>query len=156
MKLEITDNVDDIFYVTTHQDLIGDISDDVSSSLTLDEYKKAIESTLKDYIHIKVLDDNGEIAGLFNCHDENGNLEVHINMLKKYRGIFALEAVGRFKELIFNKTNYTKLVTKIPSKFLNVFKFTSKIGGQLEYMIPEAHIVGGKKYDLYYFSLSKE
>ena len=156
MKLELTDRVEDIFYITSHPDLIEDISDDISASITLDEYKEAIEGTLKDYIHIKVLDDNGDIAGLFNCHDEDGNLEVHINMLKKYRGMFAVEAVNKFKELIFNETKYTKLVTKIPSKFLNVLKFTSKIGGKLEYMIPSSHVVGGKKYDLYCFSLSNE
>lgn len=156
MKLELTDNIDDIVYITTHPDLIKDIADDVSSALSIEQYREAVKATLNNYLHIKVMDDNGELAGLFNCHDEEGNLEVHINMLKKYRGEFAIEATNKFKDLVFNKTDYTKLVTKVPSKFLNVFKFTSKMGGKLEYMIPDSHSIDGKNYDLYCFSLSKE
>lgn len=156
MRLELTDNIDDVFYITTHPDLIEDISDKNSSELSLEDYKKAIEYTMKDYLHIKVVDDSDNIAGLFNCHDDNGDLEVHINMLKKYRKDFAVLAAKSFIELVFNETGYNKIVAKVPSKFLNVFKFVSNLGFKLDHMVEKDYKAEDDMYDIYCFSLSKE
>lgn len=156
MKLELTDSPEDVFYITNHPDIADDIADDKAAALSDEEYKEVIVGMMPNYLHIKVLDDDGNLAGMFGCHDEVGSLEVHINMLKKYRGQFAVDAALAMKDLIFQKTKYTKIITKVPSKFFNVFKFVSNVGCKLEYMLEEAHIKGGQKYDVYCFSLDKE
>lgn len=155
MKIVLTENMEEIAELMQHPDLYDRITDDSCKNLWGEELVSYLESKKQDTMYLKIVDDLGINAGFFvaNPEEEDTALEVHISMLKKYRGRFAIDAALAVKELLFSKTHYKKLTTRVPSKYLTVIQFVSKIGYTLDYVIENDFIKDNKEYDMYCFSM---
>lgn len=157
MKIEITEDMRCIAALMEHPDLYDRITDDSCKDLKGDVLVKYLEGKQHALIYLKVLNDAGEPVGFFvgNPDECPDTLEVHISMLKPYRGQFAIDAALKVKELLFTKTHYTRLTTRVPSKYLTVLQFVCKIGYTLDYMIEGAFMKDNKQYDMYCLSMRK-
>jgi len=158
MRLELTDDMQLIADIMQHPDLYERISDDSCKGLTGMELVNYLESKQEETLYLKVVADDEKVAGFFvaNQDEDDDTLEVHISMLKPYRGKFAIEAALKAKELLFSKTHYTRLTTRVPSLYLPVLQFVSKIGYTLDYVIEDEFMKNNKQYDMYCLSMRKE
>jgi len=156
MKIVLTEDLELVATILQHPDLFDRITDDAGSSLT----GASLLAHLKDKeyctFYLKVTDDSDKVQGVFECTElEDGSLELHPNMLASGRKAFGAWACKKVINLLFECTDYTKLIGKVPSLRGDVLAFISSIGFKLEFMVEKEYIKNNVEYDMYYLSLSK-
>jgi len=155
MRIEVTRDLDLIATLMEHPDLYNRITDDHSYGLRGQELLDHLESRKDWSLYLKVTHEQ-EVVGFFECVEiEDGSLDMHPNFLKKSRGKLALQPGQMVRDMIFEHTQYSRLVAKVPSKYLDVLKYATKIGFKLDHMVEKAFIKNGIEYDMYYLSLEK-
>jgi hypothetical protein len=155
MRIEVTDDLELIASLMEHPDLYNRITDDHSYGLRGEKLIQHLEDNKRHTLYLKVSHEN-EVVGFFECSEiEDGSLDMHPNMLKKARGPLALKAGEMVRDMLFKYTSYSRLVAKVPSKYLEVLKYATKIGFKLDHMVEKAFIKNNVEYDMYYLSLEK-
>lgn len=148
--INLTQDPEVVNSILNHPDIVNITPDNGLVS------KEDIADTMDSFLYFKVEKDK-ELAGLFAFNEiDDKSLEIHINMLKPYRGLFAKMVAEEVISNIFRKTQYNKLVAKIPTKYPNVLKFASLMGFKMEYMLEEEYIKDGTAYDVVQLILKKE
>lgn len=150
ISLQYTEDTEVIKYVLNHTDIVS-IAPDEAPVIT----SELIKESLNKSAYFSVYSNEG-LIGLFAVHDEDENgLEVHINMLKIGRGQVAIEAAKEFINSIFTITEYTRLIAKVPTMYLNVINFVSTLGFKMHHLTEEDYIKNGNTYDVITFYLEK-
>ena len=155
MRIELTEDLELVASVLQHPDLFDRITDDAGSDLKGEKLLSHLRDRQESTLYLKVLQ-NDKVVGIFECSEtEDGALELHPNMLPEGRKAIGAWACKRVINILFNQTNYTKLVGKVPSLRGDVLAFISAIGFKLDYMVEKEYIKNNVEYDMYYLSLEK-
>ena len=156
MRIESTKDTKLIARLIMHPDLFGRITDDSTSKWTRDDIITHLNNKLDRTIFLLIKDNNGIVRGFFECEEqEDGSFDMHPNMLRIGRGAFAVWAAKKVMRIIFNATKTHMLRGRIPSKYLDVLKFTSLLGFKLDYMVEKEYVKDGIEYDMYYLTMSR-
>jgi hypothetical protein len=73
---------------------------------------------------------------------------IHINTLRDGRGDTAIEAALDGMQWIKENTHYTYVVAYIPTKYMNVIRFSEKVGFMKNLFIPNSYVKDGVMYDM--------
>src|SRR3990172_5935621 len=156
LKVELTEDADFVHSILTHPDIFYDVTSEDYREKFGENLKDFIKEDMPNHIYFKV-QYKEDIAGMIGFHEFSpGVLQGHMNMLKSFRGEVALEVAKICQNIIFNKTQYEKILAMVPSKFGAVFHFLVKLGFKLECMYTNKYKDKGNFYDVYVFSLTKE
>jgi len=88
-------------------------------------------------------------------HSTGGTVGVaHIHTVRPYRGEVAAKACVCAFDWLKEHTNYTDLVTYVPTKYLNVVRFCESIGAKTKFTIPSCYPKDGEVFDIVVFHRS--
>jgi hypothetical protein len=155
MKIELTRDTKLIARIMQHPDLFDRITDDAGTSLYGDKLLEHLNKKKNATIYFKVTSSGDNVVGVIECNEvDRETLDFHPNFLKKGRGKYAWWAVKKVIRILFSSGACTRLVCRIPSKYLDVLEVASKMGFKLDYMVEKEYIKNGVEYDMYYMTMN--
>lgn len=132
--------------------------DEIWSRISEDGQEKPDDILMNRGCHLKAISDKDEYVGLVFLHSINlSTIEVHINIIKRYRNDYAYvvgkEIIKLFTEL---PDRINKMICHIPVCYPDVYNFTIKFGFKAEGIRRESTYKSGSFIDEYCLGITKK